>query len=326
MEKNILITGITGFAGSHMADILVTSSTNKIVGLKRPNSQLRNIHHLQDKIELINGDLIDQNSLINVLEISQPSEIYHFGALSWVSPSWSMPSAYMQTNAIGTINLLEAMRITNCNARVLVSCTPEEYGDVPEHLIPITEDTRLSPVNHYAASKVAQDAICQSYFTSYDMQIIRTRAFNHEGPRRDILGANASFAYQIARIERNLQESVIEVGNLSAKRNFTDIKDMVDAYILAMEKGNPGELYLIGSQQIQTIRDCLNQLIELSNYEGEITYEVQESRIRPTELNLLIGDFTKFHELTKWKPKVPFKETLQSILNYWRDFIDKGYY
>jgi len=214
MEKNILITGITGFVGSHMADFLLLDPNNKIFGLKRMNSRLRNIHHILDKITLIDGDLLDQTSLIKVLEISKPDRIYHFGALSWVSPSWDMPSVYMQTNAIGTINLFEAMRIAGNKAKVLISCTPEEYGDVPENLIPITEETRIFPVNHYAASKVAQDAVCQSYFASYNMDIIRTRVFNHEGPRRDIHGALASFAWQIAKIEKGAQEPIIKVGNL----------------------------------------------------------------------------------------------------------------
>ncbi len=323
---NILITGITGFAGSHMADHLIKNPQNKIFGLKKPNSRLRNIHHQLDKVILLDGDLIDTTSLVSVLKTVQPEQIYHFGALSWVTPSWNMPAAYMQTNAIGTINLFEAIRAVNCPARVLVSCTPEEYGDVPAELIPITEETRLSPVNPYAASKVAQDAVCQTYFASYGLSIVRTRAFNHEGPRRDILGANSSFAYQIARIERGLQEPIIKVGNLEATRNFTDVRDTVRAYALAMEKGVPGELYLIGSQQIYTIKECLKMLISLSTMKTKISYEIDPVRVRPTELRTFVGKFDKFQQLTGWKPEISLQETMQSILDYWREFLDKGYY
>jgi len=319
--KKVLITGITGFVGSHMADYLLENTDYQIFGLKRPNSQLRNIHHILSKTTLIDGDLIDETSLIKALKVSRPDQIYHFGALSWVTPSWNMPAAYMQVNAIGTINLFEAMRIMGCNARTLISCTPEEYGDVPKELIPITEETRIHPVNPYAASKVAQDAVCQTYFASYNFPTIRTRAFNHEGPRRDIHGALASFAYQIARIERGLQEPTIEVGNLGATRNFTDVRDMVRAYYLAMEKGVPGELYLIGSQQIYTIEECLKMLINFSSAKDKIKYEVDPKRIRRTELRILIGKFDKFEKLTGWKPEIPFNQTLKDILDYWRKHI-----
>lgn len=324
--KTVFITGITGFVGSHMADYLLKNTDYQIFGLKRPNSQLRNIHHVLDKITLIDGDLIDQTSLTNALKISKPDQIYHFGALSWVTPSWDMPSAYMQVNAIGTINLFEAMRAANCQARILISCTPEEYGDVPQDLTPITEETRIQPVNPYAASKVAQDAVCQSYAASYDFHVIRTRAFNHEGPRRDIHGAIASFAHQIAKIEKGLQEPIIKVGNLEATRNFTDVKDMVRAYYLAMEKGVSGELYLIGSQQIYTIKECLEMLIGLSPLKDKIKYEVDPKRVRPTELRILVGKFDKFEKLTGWKPTITFEETLKSILDYWREFVNKNYY
>jgi GDP-4-dehydro-6-deoxy-D-mannose reductase len=325
-QKKVLITGITGFAGSHLADYLLENTNYKIFGLKRVNSQLRNISHIIEKITLVNGELIDQTSLINLLRISKPDYIYHLAALSWVKPSWDMPAAYMQVNAIGTINLFEALRITNSKARILVSCTPEEYGDIPKERIPITEESILAPVNMYAASKVSQDAVCQAYHASYSFKIIRTRAFNHEGPRRDTLGAISSFAYQIARIERNLQNSRILVGNLEATRNFTDVKDMVKAYYLAMKKGVSGELYLIGSNQIYTIKECLEMLISLSTMSKKITYVVDKERVRPTELKLLIGKFDKFEQLTGWESKIPFRKTLESTLNYWREFLDNKRY
>lgn len=325
-QKNVLITGITGFVGSHLTDYLLQNTSYKIYGLKRPNSQLRNIYHILDKITLVNGDLIDQSSLIKVLKVSKPDYIYHLGALSWVDPSWDMPAAYMQVNAVGTINLFEALRIVGLKPRIFVSCTPEEFGDVPKKYIPITEETPIAPINPYAASKVAQDVVCQTYKASYGYDIVRTRAFNHEGPRRDILGALASFAFQIARIERGLQKPIIKVGNLEATRNFTDVRDMVRAYYLAMEKGKSGELYLIGSDQIYTIKECLEMLINLSTSKDSIKYEVDPKRVRPTELRTFIGKFDKFEKQTKWKPKITMKETMESILNYWRDFIDNDRY
>lgn len=325
-QKKVLITGITGFVGSHLADYLLEHTSYKLFGLKRVNSQLRNIHHLQEKITLINGDLIDQTSLINTLQIAKPDYIYHLGALSWVTPSWDMPGAYMQINAIGTINLFEAIRVSGLHPRIFVSCTPEEFGDVKKKDLPITEETPIAPINPYAASKVAQDVVCQTYRASYGFDIVRTRAFNHEGPRRDILGALASFAYQIARIERGFQKPIIHVGNLEATRNFTDVRDMVRAYHLAMEKGKSGELYLIGSTQIYTMKECLEMLISLSSKKATIIYKVDPSRVRPTELRTFIGKFDKFEKLTRWKPEIPLQDTLEAILNYWREFIDKEKY
>ena len=325
-QKKVLITGVTGFVGSHLVDYLLANTDYKIYGLKRPNSSLRNIKDTKDKITLLNGDLNDETSLVRALEKSQPDFIYHLGALSWVTPSWVMPAAYMQTNAVGTVNLFEAMRVVGNKARLLISCTPEEFGDVPKEMIPITEETRIHPINPYAASKVAQDAVCMSYGASYGFEIIRTRAFNHEGTRRDILGANASFAFQIAQIEKGIIPPVIKVGNLEATRNFTDVRDTVKAYYLAMEKGVPGELYLIGTQQIHTMEECLKMLIQASPMRDKITYEVDPERVRPTELNTFIGKFDKFEQLTGWKPTIQLDETMKSILDYWREFLEKGYY
>lgn len=326
MKKKVLITGITGFAGSHLMDYLLENTDYEVYGMKRVNSSLRNIHHALNRITLLDADLLDETSLIRLLQKVQPDQIYHLGALSWVSPSWDMPAIYMQTNAIGTINLLEAMRMTGCKARVLTSATPEEFGDVPKELLPITEETRIKPINPYAASKAAQDMVCITYHASYGMDIVRTRAFNHEGPRRDKHGAIASFAYQIARIELGLQESVIKVGNLSATRNFTDVRDTVRAYYLAMEKGMSGELYLIGTDQIYTMEQVLNMLISLSSKTDEIRVETDPARVRPTELMTFIGDYSKFKEISGWERQYPLNETLESVLKYWRDFVGQGMY
>ena len=324
--KRILITGANGFVGSHMIDLLLKDGEYKIFGLKRPNGRLRNVHHVLDKVEWIDGDLLDETSLIHALKISKPDFIYHFGALSWVTQSWTQPAIYMQTNAIGTINLFEAMRVTDNKARVLISCTPEEFGDVPPEMIPITEKTRIHPINPYAASKVAQDAVCLTYEASYDFDIVRTRAFNHEGSRRDIHGANASFANQIAKIEKGMQDPVIKVGNLDATRNFTDVRDTVRAYKDVMDKGVKGELYLIGTQEIHTMKQCLEALISFSTMADKIKYEVDSARVRPTELNTFIGEFSKLDALCGWEPTISFEDTMKSVLEYWRDFLDKGYY
>ena len=181
-NKKILVTGANGFVGSHMLDYLLSKKKYKIYGLSQINAQKRNIKHLLNKVDFIEGDVTDRVSIDVIINKLKPDYIYHFAALSWVSPSWNMPSAYFNVNALGTINLLESVRKYNINSKILISCTPEEFGDVKKKDLPINEETLVAPVNHYAASKVAQDAICQSYFASYKMKIVRCRAFNHEGP------------------------------------------------------------------------------------------------------------------------------------------------
>ncbi len=320
--KTTLVTGATGFVGSHMLDFLVKYEPSaKLVGLRRPNSDMQNVRHLAGHVEWVVGDLCDESSMRDLIGDGRFDEIYHFGALSWVTPSWSMPRAYMRTNAIGTINLLDAVVWVTKGPtlpRVLVSCTPEEFGDVPEGTV-LTEESPLAPVNPYAASKVAQDAVCQVYWASYKFPIIRTRAFNHEGPRRNENGALASWAKQIAEFEFSPEcylSHRVRVGNLAARRNFTHVCDMVQAYWLAMQKGEPGELYLIGSNETHTMLDCLERFLALSRI--PLTYEVDPRRIRLTELHNLVGDYRKFQDLTGWKPEISFDQLLRDILEYWR--------
>lgn len=308
-----------------MLDFLLSKKKFKIYGLVKINAQKRNIKHLLDKIEFLEGDITDRVSTDYIIKKIKPDHIYHFAALSWVSPSWNMPTAYFNVNAIGTINLLESIRKYGLNSKILVSCTPEEFGDVKKKDLPINENTLVAPVNHYAASKVAQDAVCQSYFSSYNMKIVRCRAFNHEGPRRDINGAISSFAYQISKIESGLKKNPVEVGNLNAVRNFTHVVDMVEAYYLALNLGIPGELYLIGSDLVFSMKQILERLIKLSK-NSKIKYKITKKRVRPTELNYLIGDIKKFKKLTKWNYKKNMDDILLDTLNYWRDFIkDKNY-
>ena len=318
----ILVTGSNGFVGSHLLDHLLTKHNKKdIYGLIKVNARMRNVKNIINDINFIEGDITDRVSVQYIIDKIQPDVIYHLAALSWVSPSWNMPMAYLNVNAGGTINLLESVRSSNLDTKILVSCTPEEFGDVNKENLPIKEDTEIAPVNHYAASKVAQDVICQSYFASYKMKIFRCRAFNHEGPRRDINGAIASFSYQIAKIENNLQDNIISVGNLEAKRNFTHIYDMIRAYELVLEKCEPGELYLIGSDIIYTIKEILEKLIKLSTKKNEIKYKISQDKVRPTELRYLIGDCSKFIKKTNWKIEKNINDILNDTLEYWRNFI-----
>ncbi len=330
MPKKVLITGITGFAGSHLADLLLEDPNIELYGFKRWHlSSMRNVRHIENKVKWYDVDVTDAIGCHKALSEIRPDEIYHLAAESFVSPSWDHPCHYMDVNYMGTVNMMEAMRQLKLdNTRILLPGSGEEYGEIYEHEIPITPESILRPVNPYAVTKVAQDLIGWVYFKSYGTKVIRSRAFNHEGPRRHHVFGIAWYAYSVARIEAGLQEPVIETGHTSDKRNFTHIRDLVTAYKLAMEKCVPGELYLIGSERansIYTFQEVAEKLAKMSTVNG-ITTKVADKFVRPTAVPRLIGDCSKFANLTGWKPQIEFDDMLEDILNYWRDYVKQGLY
>ena len=325
MEK-ILITGITGFVGSHIADLCV-EKRKKIYGFKRYHlSRMDNIRHIEQHIDWIDCDMLDYKSVYKAIKNCRPDKIFHMASQSFVSPSWDHPNIYMDANYKMTVNLMEACLNNNINPRILIPGSGEEYGEIFENELPIVEDTIIRPVNPYAVTKVAQDLIGFVYFKSYGLNIIRTRAFNHEGPRRDKVFGIPWYAHQIAKIEKNLQEPHMKVGHLLDKRNFTHVKDMVNAYWLAVEKCIPGEMYLIGSEdkrQIHTFLECLEFLISESTVKN-ITYEVDEKYVRLTQVPFLVCNATKFKNITGWDPKIEFNKILTDTLDYQRNLLIKN--
>lgn len=331
MKEKILITGVTGFVGSHMADLLLEKGNYEVYGLKRWNlSRLRNVRHLMDKVEFFDCDITDPVGVRNVVREINPVKIYHFAAESFVSTSWDHPSHYMDVNYKGTVNFLDAIKELKANPRFFIPGSGEEYGEILPEELPITEKTVLRPMNPYSVTKIAQDFIGYVYYKSYGLNVIRTRAFNHEGPRRDNVFGIGSYCYQIARIEQGKQKPVIKVGHLDDKRNFTHIRDLVEAYYLAMEKCLPGEMYVIGSDEpehVHTFREVLNLLIGMSELDkSKVKIETEPKFVRPTSVPRLVGDTEKFRKLTGWKPKIPFKRILEDSLGYWRDFVKNDMY
>ena len=328
MSERILITGITGFAGSHLADLVLKKNTT-VYGFKRWNlSRLRNIRHILDKIHWIDCDITDPVGVKKAIEIANPEKIFHLAAESFVSVSWDHPSHYMDVNYKGTVNILETIRNSNINPKILIPGSGEEYGEIFENELPINENTQLRPVNPYAVTKIAQDLISYVYYRTYDMNIIRVRTFNHEGPRRDNVFGIPWYAYQIARIEEGLQDPIIKTGHIDDRRNFTHIRDIVEAYWIALEKCSPGEMYLIGSdenEKIYSYREIISQLLKMTNVDG-IKIEQDSQYTRPTSVPRLIGDTSKFRNLTGWKPKIPIEQTLNDTLEYWRHFVKNNLY
>lgn len=318
----VLITGITGFAGSHLAEYLLAEVPGvEIYGTKRWRSRMENIDHLQDKIELVECDLKDANAVRQALADIRPERIFHLAAQSFVPASWRAPSETLANNIISQTNIFEAMRSLDLDARIQIAGSSEEYGLVHPHEVPITESNPLRPLSPYAVSKVAQDLLAYQYFRSYELAAVRTRGFNHTGPRRGDVFVTSNFAKQIASIEAGLHPPVIRVGNLSAQRDFTDVRDIVRAYWLALEKGKPGEVYNLASGKAVTIRELLDMLLELSDAEVEV--EVDPERLRPSDVEILLGDYSKFHADTGWEPQIPLSQTIADLLDYWRQRLGR---
>jgi GDP-4-dehydro-6-deoxy-D-mannose reductase len=312
-----LITGITGFAGSHLAEYLLADHPDvEVFGLYRWRSRMENIEHVRSRVKLLECDLRDYTSVHAALAESRPDYIFHLAAQSFVPSSWTAPNETLTTNVSGQTNLFEAIRALGLDPVVQIACSSEQYGLVLPDEVPIKETNPLRPLSPYAVSKVAQDYLGYQYFMSYGLKAIRTRGFNHTGPRRGHVFVTSNFCSQVAAIELGLQEPVIRVGNLDAIRDFTDVRDMVRAYWLAVTRGKPGEVYNIATGEGISIRDLLDKIIRMAQVEVKV--ETDPARLRPSDVEILIGDSSKFRADTGWEPRIPFDQTVRDLLDYWR--------
>jgi len=312
----VLITGITGFVGSHMADYALAQGAD-VFGSNRWRSKTENIDHLRHKVTFIESDLRDLSSVRALLETSQPDYVIHLAAQSFVGVSWHTPAETLSTNILSQVNLFEAIRGLKMSPRILAVGSSEEYGLVHEDELPIKETNPLRPLSPYAVSKVTQDMMAFQYFRSYGLPVIRTRAFNHEGPRRGDVFVTSNFARQVAEIEAGLREKVLYVGDLTPRRDYSDVRDIVRGYWLLLQRGEPGEVYNLCSGKSWTIQRVLDFILGLSTVKG-ITVKTDPARLRPSDVMVLEGDPSKVHQATGWKVEIPFERTLTELLEYWR--------
>jgi len=288
----------------------------EVFGSSRWRSKSENIDHLRSRITLIESDLRDLSSVRALVELSNPSHVIHLAAQSFVGASWHQPAETLSTNVISQVNLLESIRGLRLEPRFLAVGSSEEYGMVYEDELPIRETNPLRPLSPYAVSKVAQDLLALQYHLSHGLPAIRVRPFNHAGPRQAPQFAIASFAQQIARIELGKQEPTLKVGNLDARRDFTDVRDIARAYLLAVAKGKPGEVYNLGSGSAPRLRDVLARLLTMTRV--RVTLEVDPARTHGAEADVYICDARRFQRLTGWRPRIALDRTLRDTLNYWR--------
>lgn len=317
-HKKALITGITGFAGSHLAEFLLKEKI-EVYGIRRWRSKDDNIEKIRSKIYLEEADLLDAHSFYTIIENIRPDFIFHLAAQSYVVTSWASPVNTLEVNVIGSANLFEAVRKAKLKTSIQIACSSEEYGFVYPNEVPISETNPLRPLSPYAVSKIAMDYLGYQYYKSYGLRIIRTRGFNHTGPRRGEVFAESTFAKQIAEIEKGKREPIVWVGNLGAQRDYTDVRDMVKAYYLAALKGDSGEVYNICSGKAWKISQVLDFLLSLAKV--KVCVKKDPKRMRPSDVPILIGDSKKFVKKTGWKPTIPMEKTLTDLLDYWRDEV-----
>lgn len=338
-----LITGITGFVGSHLAEYLLAQGI-EVFGTARHRSKLDNIEAIRSKISLIpDVEIRDAHAVASAVRKAEPDYIFHLAAQSFVPASWMAPADTIETNVKGTVNLLEAVRVSGLHSVIQIAGSSEEYGCpplvevaelgvndtrtditinyVPNKVfnLPITEDFPLLPLSPYGVSKVAEDLLGFQYHKSYGMKIVRTRAFNHTGPRRGEYFATSSFAKQIVEIEKGKCEPVLHVGNLEVKRDFMDVRDVVRAYWLAATRCKYGGAYNICSGKARSIQSVLDTLRMQSTAQFKVVQDIE--RMRPSDIPILEGDCSKFRKQTGWKPEINFTQTMVDLLDYWRGRI-----
>ncbi|HXI17364.1 MAG TPA: GDP-mannose 4,6-dehydratase [Chloroflexota bacterium] len=315
----VLITGISGFAGSFLAEHCLEKRGVEVAGLVRDPARLGHAAALETRCAFLRGDVRDGAAVDAAMQESQPDIVFNLAGQASVAQSFLDPSGTLMDNAVGQLNVIQSILKSRPQARLLVVGSAYEYGLVRPDENPINEGAPLRPMDPYAVSKVAQDLFGYQYSLSHRLQAVRVRAFNHTGPRQSDDCVASRFARQIAEIEAGKKEAVLTVGNLTAVRDFTDVRDVVQAYFLAATKGQPGEVYNVGSGQARRIEEILTLLVGLSSV--PVRVEEDEALLRPLDVPALICDAGKLRQHTGWEPHIPLERTLSDLLDYWRQQV-----
>lgn len=315
-----LITGAGGFVGGHLCEYLLKHTKWDLTGTVFGQSDRTRASN--PRLKLLPMDLRARADVHALLEDTHPDYVFHLAAQSFVPTSHADPWDTLENNIKSQVNLLEALRGSRRDTRFLVVGSNEEYGAPSPQELPQTERSALRPNNPYAVSKIAQDFLGLQYHLAYGIPVVRVRPFNHTGPGQSSRFVVPAFASQIAHIEAGLQKPVMRVGNLSTSRDFTDVRDVVRAYHLAVTEGEAGEVYNVASGQAHSIQGVLNTLLGYSDVQIQVERDPQ--RYRPVDVPVVYGSAAKFHHRTGWKPQIHFEQTLQDTLAYWRNQVQNG--
>lgn len=318
--KKALITGIAGFAGSHLAEFLLEKNF-KVYGLVHPKHSIENVSHLKNKLSLYPVDILNKNAVEKKIKEVNTDYIFHLAAFSSPAQSFESPEQTLKNNIFGELYLLEALSQLKSDARILVIGSADEYGEVNENQLPLKETSQLSPISPYAVSKVVQDLLGYVYHLHNRLNIVRVRPFNHIGPRQSPNFVVSAFAAQIASLEK-AGGGTMKVGDLDSWRDFTDVRDIVRAYYLALLKGEVGDVYNIGSGKLQKIGDILKTLLSLAKV--KINIKKTQNLIRKTDIKKILPDISKFKKQTGWSAQIPLEKTLFDTIEYERTKLEKS--
>lgn len=318
--KKALITGIAGFAGSHLAQALLAAKM-AVFGFYHPGHATENISHIKTQINLIPCDILQKAKVETAIAKISPDYVFHLAAFSSPPQSFAVPFNVLENNILGQLNLLEALLATRSKAKIVIVGSADEYGNVTPKDLPIKEDTHLAPLSPYAVSKVAQDILGLQFFLHHKLSIVRLRPFNHIGPRQSPSFVISAFAAQIAILEK-AGGGEMKVGNLESYRDFTDVRDMVQAYILAAQKGRHGEVYNVGSGRAVKIADILATFLSLAKV--KIRVKQDRSLFHRGDIKIIYCDFSKFRNQTGWQPKIPLAKTLSDTIEYERKRLSQS--
>jgi len=309
MNESVLVTGATGFAGSHLVDLLVQDHST-VIGWHRPGSE-----RPPDKsgARWMTVDILDEAAVRHAIADIRPTVVYHCAGVPHTAESWRAAATTLETNVLGTHYLLKAIIAANLTTRVLIPGSALVYRPSDQ---PLAEDATIGPQSPYATSKLAQELLAARVAREDALPVFLTRSFNHIGPRQDPSFAASSFARQVARIEAGLDEPVIRVGNLEARRDLTDVRDMVRAYRAIVERGRPGRVYNVCSERAYPISELLERLVVLARVRVHI--QTDATRLRPNDMPLLLGSASRIREEVAWTPAIPIDRTLGDLLDYWR--------
>lgn len=306
-----LVIGGGGFVGPYLVRHLTDDLGYEVTVTKTVKETLT-----MDNATVRNLDILDMEQIRTLLEEEKADYLFHLAAQSSVAYSWKNPTLTVDVNIKGCINLLEAIRLVDKKPRVLLIGSGEEYGHIKKDECPIIEDNVVRPGNIYAATKSCQNMLGRIYSDAYNLDIMMVRAFNHIGPNQTPMFVVADFCKQVADIEKGKQEPVINVGNLSAKRDFTDVRDVVKAYAKLVAGGKRGETYNVGTGHAVAIQDILNKIISMSDKDIEV--KVDPGKLRPVDVPIIEPDISKIKREVGWEPLIPLEQTLRGTLEHWR--------
>ena len=315
MTEKIWVTGAGGLMGQHLTERFIQKGCEVLATYYNPTT---NIKELNSKAQIVECDIRDKEKVELIAKIFQPDKLFHLAAQSYPNVSWEKPNYTIETNVLGTINVFEAVKKIKPDCIILNACTSGEYGFVTPEEVPVKESHPLNPLHPYAVSKLAQEKLAYQYFKNFGINSVSVRIFNTTGPKK-VNDVCADFTKRLIEIEKGQQEPILKHGNLTTQRAITDVRDIVRAFDIALDKATIGEVYNLGGEKAYKISEIIDILRGLVNFNFELQQDPK--LIRPTDEPIIYGDNSKFKQETSWQQEIPLEKTLQDMLNYWRKVL-----